>query len=274
MNTEDRRVIIIDTEGAWSEFASTTLMAVGYQVLTILADSNTAELADKIKTTAEKSISLIDFDVFSGDPIIAAVLFTHRIPVVVLYVVDPSPEQLGTVFQQGAFDCVGKPYDENGLVALVYQAFADARIITRRRENLVTRAGAVLVIDDDPMWLKVLVDALLSMTTVDTATSRSIAEQKILERDYDLVVCDLRLTETDEITYEGLDLMARLRDLDRERGKFTQIIVSSGYGTPEHVRESYRRYGTCYYVDKRKFSPVRYQDAIRDALGKRNTILQ
>lgn len=267
MDTESKQVWVIDTEKDWVEFVGATLEGPQYRV--VKASSLDGALATLTATDLplQNSVALVDFDTLSAAPASTVAELNSCMPVVVLYAVDPSLEKLGAVFQQGAFDCLGKPYDEDQLVALVEQAFAAARIVASRRDLLVTYAGAVLVIDDDPAWLQVLVGELPTMTRVDTAASRSEAEEKLQRQNYDLVVCDLRLAKTDELNYEGLVLMDLVRALDHARRRFTQIIVSSGYATSVHVRESYLKYRVCYYVDKHQFSPARYRDAIRNALS-------
>ncbi len=267
MNTEASQVLIVDSEKDWLDFASTTLREADYQVATASSPDSARAILNALGDALQHLITLVDFDTLTQDRWFLSALSDRCIPAVVLYAVDPPLEELGSVFQQGAFDCVGKPYDEDQLVALVDQSFAAVRLVTNRRELLVTSSGTVLVIDDDPTWLKTLVDSLPTMARIDTATSRTAAEKSLTEQSYDLVICDLRLAENDESNYEGLYLMSLLRELDHARGRFTQVIVSSGHGTPVHIRESYRNYGACYYVDKHKFSPVRYRDAIRNALS-------
>ena len=75
----------------------------------------------------------------------------------------------------------------------------------------------VLVIDDEP-WIAELLARMLADDghEVDTAENGAVALAKIGERDYDLIVCDLRMPELDgpglyaELEKSRPDLLSRI----------------------------------------------------------------
>jgi CheY-like chemotaxis protein len=122
------------------------------------------------------------------------------------------------------------------------------------------------VIDDDNDWLVSLEKYLPPVDSVLRATDYHTAVQQLSLQSFDLVVVDLRLVDADDSNFQGMDLIRLIREQDRQRGKFTQIVVVSAFGTPEHIRESYRTFNIYYYFDKRYFSPSKYRDSIAEAL--------
>ncbi len=83
--------------------------------------------------------------------------------------------------------------------------------------------GTVLVVDDEPSILGTLKKALsLEGYSVDVAGGIALAEERLLKKDYDILLLDVALPDGD-----GLDLLGRLRG----RGEDADVIMMSGHGT-------------------------------------------
>src|SRR6478752_6990927 len=83
--------------------------------------------------------------------------------------------------------------------------------------------GTVLVVDDEPSILGTLKKALsLEGYSTDVAGGIAVAEERLLKKDYDIVLLDLGLPDGD-----GLDWLAKLR----ARGETAEVIMMSGHGT-------------------------------------------
>ena len=85
----------------------------------------------------------------------------------------------------------------------------------------------VLVVDDDPALLQALPEALrlrMSGVTVDTANSATAALDRMVGRDYDAIVTDIKMP--------GMDGLALLTEI-RTRRPDTPILIITGHG--EHA---------------------------------------
>jgi len=82
----------------------------------------------------------------------------------------------------------------------------------------------VLVVDDDPALLQALPEALrlrMSGVTVDTANSATAALDRMVGRDYDAIVTDIKMP--------GMDGLALLTEI-RTRRPDTPILIITGHG--------------------------------------------
>jgi DNA-binding NtrC family response regulator len=269
MSQRDEAVMVIDTEQSWLEFCSVTLEKNGYQVYTAL----TRWEAEKLLSTQPEInvvLVLIDIKTLEEDESTISVLGQSETglkrSVVAVFSTDLTPDRTRRAFKMGASDCVSKPYDETTLLALLEQMLADHRIAAVRQKSATRASSNVLVIDDDNDWLVSLEKYLPPVDSVLRATDYHTAVQQLSLQSFDLVVVDLRLVDADDSNFQGMDLIRLIREQDRQRGKFTQIVVVSAFGTPEHIRESYRTFNIYYYFDKRYFSPSKYRDSIAEAL--------
>jgi DNA-binding NtrC family response regulator len=94
-------------------------------------------------------------------------------------------------------------------------------------ERSAATAARVLVVDDDPVLLSALPEALrlrMSGLTVDIADSAATAMDRIAARDYDAIVTDIKMPGTD-----GLTLLAEIR----VRYPDTPTLLITGHG--EHA---------------------------------------
>jgi two-component system nitrogen regulation response regulator GlnG len=105
------------------------------------------------------------------------------------------------------------------------------------------REGSVLIVDDDPILLQALPEALrLRMVglTVETADSAAAALDRIADRDYDAIVTDIKMPGMD-----GLQLLAAIRT----RRPDTPTLMISGHGETDLVVHALRG-GACDFIPK------------------------
>ena len=95
---------------------------------------------------------------------------------------------------------------------------------------------SLLLVDDDRHVLESMGDWLRSQGyELDTATRYADALDKLRQKAYDLVLCDVRLADGD-----GFDLLEKCR----RNWPAAQVILMTGYGTPDgarYVRDSSAR---------------------------------
>jgi DNA-binding NtrC family response regulator len=269
----DKAILAIDSESSWLEFCEETLRAHGYAVAT----APTLPIARAWLTSQAVSqvrLILIDIKFLLDDPAFVAEVITppaeaaSALPcaVAALFSTDLTPTKTRAAFRLGVSDCVSKPYDESALLALVEQMLADCRFASELSPAPLGRSGTVLVIDDDEDWLASLTEALPDNVKYETAATYADASQKIAAQRFDLVICDLRLVDDESNNFEGMNLIRDLRTQDEARGTWTEVIIVSAYGTPEHIRESYRDFKIYYFFDKRYFAPPKYRNVTLEAL--------
>jgi len=266
----ERTILIIDAEQSWLEFYKTILVNNGYVVYTAQSSQMARKLlAENPSVSKDTTLILIDINSFEEDiesiPYLTSSDGANRI-VGVVFSTELTPNRARITFKLGATDCISKPYDEDSLLAIVEQMSAEYRITSPNQKTSARKSSAVLIIDDDADWQVSLTKYLPPVDKVGKAATYEEAVTKIDEQAYDLIVCDLRLVDADDRNFQGMDLIRCIREKDKERDTFTQIIVVSAYGTPEHIRESYKAFGIYYYFDKRYLVPSKYRDSIIEAL--------
>lgn len=115
----------------------------------------------------------------------------------------------------------------------------------------------VLLVDDEVAFLfpmkKMLSGADLE---VDTAETFEQAVDLLNRRDYDAVIADVRLGGA--LSREGLEIL----DLVRGRAADTRVIIMTGFGGPDVMRDAYRLHADCYFE-----KPVSFQ-TLSDALER------
>jgi DNA-binding NtrC family response regulator len=103
--------------------------------------------------------------------------------------------------------------------------------------------GGVLIVDDDPVLLEALPEALrlrMDGLTVETADSAAEALDRIAYRDYDAIVTDIKMPGMD-----GLALLAEIRT----RRPDTPTLMMTGHGETELVVDALRG-GACDFIRK------------------------
>jgi DNA-binding NtrC family response regulator len=272
---KEKAILAIDSESSWLEFCEETLREHSYAVITALTPLAARDLLsgrwhDQVVLVLIDIKSLLDETAFVTEltalPSDAA--SSQPCAVVALFSTDLTPNKTRIAFKLGVADCVSKPYDESALLALVEQMLADCRFASDRTGAPLDLSGTVLVVDDDDDWLASLTQALPANTHYETAQTYAEASGKIAARRFDLVVCDLRLVDDESNNFEGMGLIRGLRVQDQARGASTPVIIVSAFGTPEHIRESYRDFKIYYFFDKRYFAPPKYHDVALEALRR------
>jgi len=91
----------------------------------------------------------------------------------------------------------------------------------------------VLILDDEPIVLKRLKPALEKSGYEVEAFSRSLeASSRIMEKDFDIVITDLKMEGLD-----GMEFLAQVKD----RSPVTEVIVITGFATMETAKESFKK---------------------------------
>lgn len=101
----------------------------------------------------------------------------------------------------------------------------------------------ILIVDDEQSILLSL-SYILKVEGVEVLACNEIeqAEEALNNSHFDLVIADIRMSGINGI--EGLELLSYIKQ------RFsTEVIIMTGFGTPEIEAEAYRR-GACHYFRK------------------------
>ncbi|RKY67111.1 MAG: hypothetical protein DRQ08_01075, partial [Candidatus Latescibacterota bacterium] len=122
--------------------------------------------------------------------------------------------------------------------------------------------GRILVVDDDPLMLDFLKEALLRQGyKVDTAEDGEEALRKVEEKGYDLVITDVRMP--------GVDGMTVLESVKRDFAD-TEVVVITAYGTIRNAVEAMKM-GAYDYLTK-PFSVEEVEVVVQRALERKRLI--
>ena len=95
------------------------------------------------------------------------------------------------------------------------------------------RKTQVLILDDEPIVWKRLKPALEKVGyEVEAFTRSSNAMRRVQEKEFDIVVTDLKM--------EGIDGMAFMTEV-KQRSPRTEVIVITGFATMETAKESFQK---------------------------------
>jgi len=120
------------------------------------------------------------------------------------------------------------------------------------------RKTQILILDDEPIVWKRLKPALEKAGyEVEAFTQSSSAMRRVQEKEFDIVVTDLKM--------EGVDGMAFLTDV-KARSPKTEVIVITGFATMETAKESFQK-GVFDFVAK-PFKRGELLEIIRKAEAK------
>lgn len=130
----------------------------------------------------------------------------------------------------------------------------------------------ILVVEDMPDWAAILKDPLEQEGyAVELALNyRRVVD--LLRRPshnvFSLAVIDLRLSEIDQENREGLDLIHWFAVNNDISGRLIPVIVVTGYGTPELMRETLKKHGVVAFLEKNKFDRQEYLRIAKEAIAK------
>jgi DNA-binding NtrC family response regulator len=120
--------------------------------------------------------------------------------------------------------------------------------------------GRILIIDDDPHFLRVLQRILTGEKFVVTATSNPCEAVGLLRSNsFDLIICDLRMPDCD-----GLNLLQAIRSAGNE----IPVIILTAYGEVDTYLEAMNA-GATEYLNK----PIKSDElvpVVRNCLRKGN----
>ncbi len=120
---------------------------------------------------------------------------------------------------------------------------------------------SILILDDEPIVSKRLKPSLEKRGyEVETFTTSIDALQRTRERNFDIVITDLKM--------EGLDGMEFLAKV-KERSPQTEVIVITGFATQETAKESLTKGASEFLAKPFKLSEI--TRAIEKAENKKNT---
>jgi DNA-binding NtrC family response regulator len=120
----------------------------------------------------------------------------------------------------------------------------------------------LLLVDDDRQVLEAMAEWLRSQGfDLDTATGQADALDQMRQKSYDLLLADIRLQDGD-----GLDLLEQ----SRRNWPATQVMLMTGYGTPDGAIEAIRA-GAFDYLTKPLIDDE-LQMAIERALSQRDVL--
>jgi len=134
----------------------------------------------------------------------------------------------------------------------------------------MTKKIEVLIVDDQKGWYEAISPILEEMGCVinfaDTVTSALTALQN---KEYRLVLLDLRLREEKEYDFQGLDILEQLS----KREKSPPAIIFSGHVTPA-LRQKAEWYKAFAFLEKSGdagFDRDKFVSTVKAALGQGET---
>ncbi len=131
------------------------------------------------------------------------------------------------------------------------------------RAALTQRAGNVLLVDDEPLFLRALERILhADRHALHCASSAPEVERALSDGEIDLVLLDLRLG-----TASGLDVLERVK---RARPD-VEVVMMTGHGTVESAVDCMRR-GAFDYLEKPFEDPHRVRAVIARAIERRRLV--
>ncbi len=112
-----------------------------------------------------------------------------------------------------------------------------------------TQKTQILILDDEPIVCKRLRPAFQKAGyEVETFTDSASAMARIEEKQFDIIITDLKMKGTD-----GMHFLARIKEIAPETG----VVVITGFATSETAKESFRK-GAFDFVAK----PFKLSDII------------
>src|SRR5215469_15944648 len=120
----------------------------------------------------------------------------------------------------------------------------------------------ILVVDDLQEWREQITRALQwGGFLVDAVSTPAEALERLEITLYHVLILDIRMDETDLSNTDGIKLLRRLY-----RQKVTEaikIIMLSGHGTEQQMREAFRDYGVADFLSKSHFNRQIILEAIQ-----------
>ena len=128
--------------------------------------------------------------------------------------------------------------------------------------------SAILIVEDEQDW-RTLLSENLDPCDVTFAENYAKAINVIKASSFDAIILDLRLEDRDDENFQGMELLALLREKEKEKDWNTNVIIVSAYGTPQQVREGFKIHCLFDYILKQKFDKREYREIVRQAISNR-----
>jgi DNA-binding NtrC family response regulator len=134
----------------------------------------------------------------------------------------------------------------------------------------MTKQFQVLVVDDQEGWYEAITPILEEMDcVVQHVNTAKSAFLEIQNREYSLIILDLRLTEDKEFDVQGLDILEKLS----KREKSPPVIIWTGHATPA-LRQKAGWYKAFAFLDKigdeKSFDRDRFVKTVKEALSNKS----
>ena len=122
-----RRILLVDSQQNWLEFAKKILVDAGFDVKTVPDIKEAQHLLSTDRN--DFALILVDLDSVAEDIAtfreITRTESGRKRPIVVLFPSELTPVDMSSIFRLGAYDCVNKRYGRQGLLNLVNEQLAD-----------------------------------------------------------------------------------------------------------------------------------------------------
>ncbi len=126
----------------------------------------------------------------------------------------------------------------------------------------MSKKTSILILDDEPIVSRRLQPSLEKRGyEVESFTESVAALQRIRQRDFDIVITDLKMEGIN-----GMDFLAEVK----ERSPATEVIVITGFATMETAKESFRK-GVFDFLAK-PFKLGEIAEVIKRAEAKRKEV--
>ncbi|MBN1660622.1 MAG: response regulator [Anaerolineae bacterium] len=271
MDSEPRRLLLIHEDVDWLRSARVALGCAAYGVEVAGAWSSAYDLVQSQPfglILVDMKSAMQDMDSFGR---VARLQAAGNGRTVVLCGTELTPDAVAPFFSMGAHDCLDKPYDLGQLVDLVKQQLHMTAIprVPDKGDPATQpqRPARILIVEDEADWRRRLAGYLQvepDAYSVETAGDPRTAAQNLAEKQFDVVVLDLRLFEYSE-DFEGMQLLKLLREKERS----VAVVVVSAYGTVTHVKDGFQLYSICAYLSKQSFSPAEFRTQVKRAALER-----
>jgi CheY-like chemotaxis protein len=111
----------------------------------------------------------------------------------------------------------------------------------------MNNTGCILVVEDYWNWRDFLKCVLEEEGhQVRTASTHSEAQTELRRRDFDVVILDMRLVDTEKYNVQGMALLKQIKQQTPQTG----AVILTGYPDPLHEKKALNVYGADAYLSK------------------------
>ena len=189
----------------------------------------------------------------------------HSCQSIVMFPTEITPDALAEMFKLGAHDCVGKPYENSKLFALIEEQLSKRpKDESDGNKKRVNQPPHILIVEDDDDW-RMLLGLYLGKLRYDIQSTGEYADalKLLTEKQFDALILDLRLVDTSQ-DFEGMTLLDMLRN---KQNNDVPVIIISAYATVEHVKAGFEQYNIFGFQSKQQFDRVKYVQMVQKAVG-------